>query len=440
MSLPKTVYLVSLGCSKNRVDSELILAKLQSAGIAPVSDPREAELILVNTCGFIEPAKEESIDAIFEMARYKQTGACRQLVVTGCLTQRYGAALREEMPEVDAFVGVNEYPRLLEALRLAEDGARPLMTGRCADVLDGPRLQTTPSYTTYIRISDGCDNRCAYCAIPLIRGGYRSRPMDRILAEARALSDAGASEITLIAQDTSRYGSDFPDKTLRLPELLTEIDRMPGVHWLRVLYCYPDTVDERLLDTIATLPKACRYLDLPLQHASDAVLTRMNRRGTKRDIERLILACRARGILVRTTMMVGFPGETDAQFRELLDFVRWAQFGRLGAFTFSPEENTAAAEMDGAVPEPVKRQRLDQLMTLQQGISLSQNEARVGETCEVLVEGRSDGYVVGRSRLEAPEVDGRILFTAQSAPKPGTYCQVCLTRADAYDLFGKEAP
>ncbi|MEG2859047.1 MAG: 30S ribosomal protein S12 methylthiotransferase RimO [Clostridia bacterium] len=436
MNFPKTVGVVSLGCSKNRVDSEVLLGLLKARGIVPVSDPAQAELIVVNTCGFIEPAKEESIETIFEMAAYKKRGKCKLLLVTGCLTQRYPEALKAEMPEVDGFLGVAAYPRVMEAIEAACQGDRPLMVGECARFFESERVLTTPPYSAYVKISDGCDNRCAYCAIPLIRGAYHSRPYADILRECRALSDAGASELTLIAQDTSRYGNDFAEKKLLLPELLTQMNEMANLHWARVLYCYPDTVDEHLLDTIARLPKVCKYLDLPLQHFDGALLQKMNRRGSPALIRKLIEACRQRDILVRTTMIVGFPGESDAQFEALLDFVREARFARLGAFTYSPEEGTPACTMPDQIPEAVKQARLDQLMLLQQGISLETNEARVGTTCETLVEGFEEGHYVGRTALEAPEVDGSVLFTAKDALKPGQYVQVRLTGADAYDLKG----
>ena len=437
MNLPKTVGVISLGCSKNRVDSEMLLGQLQAEGIQPVSDPAQAELIVVNTCGFIQPAKEESIDAIFEMARYKETGCCKVLLVTGCLSQRYPQALYDEMPEVDGFLGVANYGRVMEAVRSACAGQRPLLTGEGERFLHCGRVLTTPPYSAYVKISDGCDNRCAYCAIPLIRGSYRSRPYEDILGECRRLIRGGVSEITLIAQDTSRYGSDFPEKKLLLPDMLRAIDAMEGIHWVRVLYCYPDTVDQRLLDTIAALPHACKYLDLPLQHIHGDLLKRMNRRGSPEYIRQLIQMCRQRDILVRTTMILGFPGETDAQFQELLSFVKEARFARLGAFTFSPEEGTPAAEMPHQVPEAVKRTRLDQLMLLQQEISLELNQARVGSSCQVLVEGFQDGRYVGRSSLEAPEVDGVVAFTARQKLTPGQYVSVRITGADAYDLYGE---
>ncbi len=439
MKFPKTVGVVSLGCSKNRVDSEVLLGLLSEKGVAPVADPRDAELIVVNTCGFIEPAKEESIEAIFEMAELKKEGSCKLLFVTGCLSQRYPDQLRDEIPEVDGFMGVHEYPRLIEAVERACAGEKPLLTSHKSRFFESPRVLTTPSYTAYVKISDGCDNRCAYCAIPLIRGSYHSRPHAEIVRECACLSKGGARELTLIAQDTSRYGNDFPEGKLLLPELMREVAAMGEVHWLRVLYCYPDTVTEALLDVIAQTPKIAPYLDLPLQHINARLLKAMNRRGTPEEIKKLLAACRARGIAVRTTMIVGFPGETDEEFEELLAFVREARFTRLGAFAYSSEEGTVAAGMDVQVDEGVKRERLDRLMMLQQGISLSLNEERVGETYETLVEGYEDGHYVGRTIMEAPEVDGNVLFASRRDLKPGQWAQVKITAADAYDLIGEEA-
>jgi ribosomal protein S12 methylthiotransferase len=435
--MERTVGLVSLGCSKNRVDSEVMLGILTQNGYKVVGDPAQADVILVNTCGFIQSAKEESIDTILEMAQYKNGGRLKKLIVTGCLSQRYGQQLRDDMPEVDAILGVAEYQNLPEILEAAFRGERPLRTGECGRFLDTPRLLTTPSHSAYVKISDGCDNRCAYCAIPLIRGGYQSRPADPILKECRDLAENGSTELTLIAQDTSRYGCDLPGGP-DLSGLLEKISEIEGVHWLRALYCYPDTVDERLLGTISRLPKVCKYLDLPLQHISGDLLRKMNRRGSPELIRELIQDCRARGILVRTTFIVGFPGETDAQFEELLDFVRWARFDRMGAFTYSPEEGTTAAEMPDQIKEDIKQERLDRLMRLQQEISLERNQARVGETCEVLVESFENGRYTGRTRLEAPEVDGVIRVKARRTLKPGEYVQVKITSASRYDLSGEE--
>ncbi len=434
--MERTVGLVSLGCSKNRVDSEVMLGILTRRGYRVVANPEEADVILVNTCGFIQSAKEESIDAILDMARFKAGGRLKKLIVTGCLSQRYGREIREDMPEVDAVLGVAEYQNLPEILEEAFRGGRPLRTGECGRFFDSPRVLTTPAHSAYVKISDGCDNRCAYCAIPLIRGSYQSRPSESILRECRELAARGVTELTLIAQDTSRYGSDLTGE-MNLAGLLGKVSEIDGVHWLRALYCYPDTVTDGLLDAIAGLDKVCAYLDLPLQHISGEVLRRMNRRGSPDLIRDRIAACRARGILLRTTFIVGFPGETEAQFEELLDFVRWARFDRLGAFAYSPEEGTAAAEMPGQIDEAVKTDRLDRLMRLQQRISLEINRARVGETCEVLVESFESGRYLGRSRLEAPEVDGVIRFRSRRRLLPGEYVPVKITGASEYDLDGE---
>ena len=436
----KKVGLVSLGCAKNRVDSENLLGMLRARGMEIVADPAEADAIFVNTCGFIESAKEESIDAIFEMAQYKKTGRLKRLFVTGCLSQRYPDALLDEIPEIDGIMGVADYARLDEMLADAESGHRPCYTANGARFLKTPRVLTTPPFSAYVKISDGCDNRCAYCAIPLIRGGYASRPFDDIVAECRRLAEDGVTELTLIAQDTSRYGCDLGDGNYLLPELLEAVNAIDGVHWVRVLYCYPDSTDDRLLDAIANLPKVAPYLDLPLQHIDDNLLKRMNRRGSADWIKSRIAECRKRGILVRTTMIVGFPGETDAQFQTLLDFVREAKFERLGAFTYSAEEGTPAARMPDQIPEEVKNARLDQLMMLQQAISMDFNESRVGTTCEVLVEGFDEetGRFYGRSILDAPESDGCIWLEGGDY-SPGEYVSVAITGAEAYDLTGRRA-
>ena len=436
----KKVGLVSLGCAKNRVDSENLLGMLRARGMEIVADPAEADAIFVNTCGFIESAKEESIDAIFEMAQYKKTGRLKRLFVTGCLSQRYPDALLDEIPEIDGIMGVADYARLDEMLADAESGHRPCYTANGARFLKTPRVLTTPPFSAYVKISDGCDNRCAYCAIPLIRGGYASRPFDDIVAECRRLAEDGVTELTLIAQDTSRYGCDLGDGHYLLPELLEAVSAIDGVHWVRVLYCYPDSTDDRLLDAIANLPKVAPYLDLPLQHIDDNLLKRMNRRGSADWIKSRIAECRKRGILVRTTMIVGFPGETDAQFQTLLDFVREAKFERLGAFTYSAEEGTPAARMPDQIPEETKNARLDQLMMLQQAISMDFNESRVGTTCEVLVEGFDEetGRFYGRSILEAPESDGCI-WLEDADLTPGEYIPVAITGAEAYDLTGRRA-
>ena len=441
----KKVGMVSLGCAKNRVDSENMLGMLRQKGFEIVSDPAEADVLFVNTCGFIESAKEESIDAIFEMAQYKKGRPGVKLFVTGCLAQRYPQALMSEIPEIDGLLGVAEYSRLFEMMDAAQKGDKPCYTANGARFLNTPRVLTTPGYSAYVKISDGCDNRCTYCAIPLIRGGYSSRPFEDIVAECEKLAGEGVTEITLIAQDTSRYGCDLGDGHYMLPELLEAVSAIEGIHWVRVLYCYPDSTEDRLLDAIRDLPKVAPYLDLPLQHIDDELLKRMNRRGSADWIKSRIAECRKRGILLRTTMIVGFPGETDEQFQTLLDFVKEARFERLGAFTYSPEEGTAAAKMPGQIDEAVKNERMDQLMMLQQGISMEVNEARIGSECEVLVDGFDEetGRFYGRSLLEAPESDGCIWLNVNPGLNgsgdltPGQYVNVRITGADAYDLEGE---
>ena len=433
----KTVGLVSLGCSKNRVDSEMLLGQLRERGYQIVDDPKEAEIIIVNTCGFIQSAKEESIDTLLEMAEYKQTGRLKLLLATGCLAQRYGEELREALGEADGFMGVADYKRIFEVIDEAQKGERPLAIGEGDRFYKSDRVLTTPPYSAYVKISDGCDNRCTYCAIPLIRGRYRSRPYDDIVEECRDLAKKGVTEVTLIAQDTSRYGIDFEGKPLLLKNLLADVSAIEGIHWVRVLYCYPDTVNDELLDAIASLPKCAKYLDLPLQHINDRLLKAMNRRGDSQMIKRLLSGCRQRGIIVRTTMIVGFPGETEEEFEELLDFVKETRFDRLGAFAYSPEENTPAAAMPDQIDEAVKQERLDRLMLLQQEISAEVMQARVGETDEVLVEGFRHGRYYGRSLMEAPEVDGKVLFTSQKKLRPGEYVTVHITGASEYDLNGE---
>ncbi|MDO4740792.1 MAG: 30S ribosomal protein S12 methylthiotransferase RimO [Eubacteriales bacterium] len=437
--MPKTIGMVSLGCAKNRVDSENMLGILRKAGYKLTNRPDKADVVVINTCGFIESAKEEAISTILEYVGMKaDQGMPRQVLVTGCLVQRYGEELKKELPEVDGFMGVAEYDRLLETLGEMDEEKRPLHAQQKLHFTEFPRVLTTPPWTAYVKISDGCDNKCTYCAIPLIRGAYRSRSYEAILNECRALAAGGVKEITLIAQDTSRYGNDFPGGKTMLAQLLRDVNAIDGVEWVRVLYCYPDTVDEELLDTIAELPKVCNYLDLPLQHINADILRRMNRRGSPEHIRKVLEMCRERGITTRTTFIVGFPGETEAQFEELLDFVKEARFARMGAFPYSPEDGTAAAEMAGQLDEETKQARFDRIMTAQQAISRSVQRERLGKTYQVLVEGRDlRGRYTGRSMLEAPEVDGVIRFTSESELTAGSFAEVSILAAKAYDLIGE---
>ncbi len=428
------VGLVSLGCVKNQVDAEQMLSLLLGEGYEFTADASEAEVILVNTCGFIQSAKEESIEAILDMARMKQEGRCRVLCVTGCLAQRYEKELLAEIPEIDCLLGIDGQDRLPRMIAESLAGARPHDVSREKKFLECGRVLLTPPYTAYVKTGDGCDNRCTFCAIPLIRGGYRSRPREAILSEMRTLAAKGAKEQILIAQDTTRYGIDTGDS---LAALLREAVKTEGLEWLRVLYMYPDEVTDELLETMAALPKVAPYLDLPLQHASMRLLPRMNRRGNTETSRRLLKKARDMGFCLRTTFIVGFPGETEEDFEELMDFTREMAFDRMGAFAYSPEEGTKAAAMPDQVPEEVKQERLDRLMRLQAGISLSRNRLRVGTAARVLVTGRErDGYV-GRSILEAPDADGVIRFRSAKPVAEGTFVNVRLTDADEYDLYGE---
>lgn len=444
MTAPLKVGMISLGCNKNRVDSETALGLLADHGYTFTGDPAQADILMVNTCGFIESAKEESIDTIFEMAQYKQTGKCRLLVVTGCLAQRYEEALKAEIPEIDLLMGVNQYKELPAAIERALKGEK---RSYCADdnsYYAHDRVLTTPFYTAYTRIGEGCSNRCTFCAIPLIRGAYRSRPEEDVLREIEQLAKQGVREHILVAQDTTRFGTDRSPAGstgghTTLPELMKKAAAIDGVDWLRVLYCYPDETDDRLLDVIANTPNICKYLDLPIQHVNDTVLKRMHRRGNKADILRCIRGARERGLTLRTSIIVGFPGETEEQFQELLDVLGEAEFDRLGAFTYSPEEDTPAARMPEQIPEEIKQERLDRLMTMQSAISLKRNQARIGTTEKVLVtDVAPGGKALGRSHREAPETDGEILFTCGGKlPEIGSFVDVKLTQADTYDLMGE---
>lgn len=429
----KNVGVISLGCAKNQVDTERMLGLLVSRGASIVSDPAEADILIVNTCGFIEPAKQEAIDTILEMAQYKRpAGRCETLVVTGCLSERYREELRQAMPEIDILLGVREYEKLPALLHLGDAEKAPLACG-------SPRILTTPFYSAYLRISDGCDNRCTYCAIPLIRGGLKSEPVDALVDEAKRLADGGVTELTVIAQDTSGYGVDTCGRPMLIP-LLNELDRIDALRWIRVLYTYPDTVTPALIDCFAASRRIVPYLDMPLQHISDSVLRRMHRRGSRRHIESVLdyLRVNAPGFILRTTMMVGFPGETDADFRELLQFLKDYPFDRLGAFTFSPEEGTDAADLPDQVPEEVRQTRYDALMELQQGIAEERSRRRLGTVTDVLLEGEENGYAFGRSFAEAPDVDGRILIPATGGVVPiGEYVKVRLTGVDEYDMIGE---
>jgi ribosomal protein S12 methylthiotransferase len=427
-----TVGVVSLGCAKNQVDTERMLGILAASGHTITNDPSRADVIVVNTCGFIESAKQESIDAVLEMAQYKRSGACRKLVVTGCLSERYRAEVAEAMPEIDILLGVREYEKLPRLLGGQEDAPR------CGP--GSARILITPPYSAYLRIADGCDNRCAYCAIPLIRGNLVSEPIEELTDEAKRLADGGVTELTLIAQDTSGYGIDRYGKPM-LAELLGRLERIDAIHWLRVLYTYPDTVTPALIDRFRDSQKIAAYLDMPLQHTEDEMLRRMRRRGDRTHIERVLdyVEKHAPAFMLRTTLMVGFPGETEDLFQRMLRFLSDHPFDRVGAFAYSPEEGTAAAAMPDQVPEVIKQERLERLMETQRSISRERNERRVGSMTEVLVEGFDGAHAYGRSYAEAPDVDGKVYLEGAGKLPAGGYVQARLTRAEEYDMTGELA-
>ena len=427
-----TIGAVSLGCSKNQVDTETALGLLRDKGFLFTQN------LFINTCGFIDAAKEESVNTILEMAEYKKTGRCKLLVVTGCLAQRYEQDLMTEIPEIDLLLGVNQYRSMPDLIEKAMEGNK---IHSCQDDLsyfEHDRLLTTPFYSAYVRIGEGCSNRCTFCAIPLIRGPYRSRDEKAILQEVSQLSERGVKEYILIAQDTTRWGTDTGGSS-RLPSLMRKISKIPGVEWLRVLYCYPDETNEELLDLLSGTPHICPYLDIPIQHINNQMLKQMHRLGTKEDILRCIKGAKERGLTLRTTVMTGFPGETDDQFHELLDFIQETEFDRLGAFAFSCEEGTAAARMKNQIPDEIKQERLDRLMKIQNEISLKKNQKRVGSVEKIIVTDINEkGMGLGRSSREVPDIDGEILFHLENnKPDIGSFVNVRLTGAKSYDLTGE---
>ncbi len=428
------IHVVSLGCEKNRVDTEHMLGLLAGSNAAVVDDPVDADVIIVNTCGFINDAKQESIDTILEMAQYKQSG-CSALIVTGCLAQRYADELADELPEVDAFLGVSSYTRLLDAIQSALSGKRYVSCERVDEDLTA-RVLTTPGHMAFVRISDGCENCCSYCAIPLIRGGLKSRPMENILSEISDLKAAGVSEVILIAQDTTRYGEDLGRRML--PELVDRAAQIMQGGWLRVMYCYPDGITDELIDVMLKHDNVCKYLDVPVQHFSDSVLLRMNRRNTRESSVALVKRLRGLGFTLRTSLIVGFPGETQQDFDVLVDCVRELRFDRLGVFRYSPEEGTGAAALDNHVDEEVKQQRYDTVMALQKEISEQLCREQIGKTVRVIVDGRDEsGMLVGRTMNQAPEIDGVTYISAKKDLTAGSFHDVLITDASEYDLLGE---
>ena len=438
-----TVGMVSLGCAKNQVDGEVLMASLKNAGFLTVDDAALADIAIVNTCGFIESAKRESIEEILELAALKKEGKIKKLVITGCLSERYQKEMHQELPEADAVLGIGANGDIAPLLTkmMEENTYVESFPDKSRMPLCGDRELTTPSYFAYVKIAEGCDNRCSYCAIPLIRGGYRSRTMESIEEECKSLVANGAKELVLIAQDTSRYGIDLYGE-YSLAKLMRRLCRIDGLRWLRVLYCYPDSITDELLDTMAQEEKIVKYIDLPLQHASGPILKAMNRRGDRQSLTALMNKIRERvpGVVLRTTLITGFPGETEEDFTELAEFVKDVKFQRLGCFAYSQEEGTPAAELPGQLDEEVKAHRAELIMDRQMEIMERQGMELIGKTLEVLVEGY-DRYAecwFGRSWRDAPDVDGKIFFTTGGKrPRLGSFVQVMVEDCMDCDLTGR---
>lgn len=435
------IGMVSLGCAKNQTDAETMLAILQDDGYNIVNDPETADIIIVNTCGFIDPAKQESINAILEMAEYKTDGQCKLLISTGCLAERYSEDIKTELPEVDAILGTGDYDKISEVIKSAfESDKMPVITDNIdrTPECELPRILLTPPYSAYLKIADGCDNNCTYCAIPKIRGHFRSRKSEDIIREAKQLAENGVKELIVIAQDTTRYGKDIGTSLANLLDELAEID---GIEWIRVHYYYTEAITKELIDTMAKHDKICNYIDMPIQHADNYILKRMARRTTVEEIEEKISYMRKtlKNCYIRTSIIVGFPGETDEHFNNLYEFTKRTRFDRMGVFTYSQEEGTAAADFADQVAEDIKAERYDKLMSLQQEISLELNQAKIGTTLEVIVEGYDeDNYLFyGRSRGDSIDVDGKVYFGTEDEVMPGDIINVKILDASEYDLTGQ---
>lgn len=432
------VFIDTLGCPKNFNDTQTAKGFLEGVGYETVQDPENADAIIINTCGFINDAKKESIERIFDYCAYKEAG--KKIIVSGCLSQRYGDELFEEMPEVDCFLGVNEYERLPEILKTLDSRSKHI-TNSYADVL--PRMcrkLDDNCFSSTVKIAEGCNNRCAYCVIPSIRGGYRSKTIEDILEETKQLAAAGCKELILIAQDVTNYGVDLYGEYM-LPELLKKLCRIDGIEWIRLMYCYEDRITDELIEVMAEEPKICKYIDIPIQHSSDDVLKAMLRRSTGESIRNTIARLKARipDIHIRTTLIVGFPGETDEDYEKLLEFVEEMRFARLGVFAYSQEENTVAGEMQDQIDEEIKEERLTGIMRAQLEISLESNKEKIGKTFKVLVEERDeDGSYIGRTEFDAPEIDNSVLFTSHRQLNAGDFVDVLIEDAFDYDLVGTE--
>ena len=433
------VGMISLGCPKNQVDGEALLAKLAQAGYQIVNEIENSDVMIVNTCGFIEDAKREAIDTILEVAQYKEAGLISAIVVTGCLAERYQDEILKEMPEVDAVIGIGANSDIVKVCDKALCGIKTSnFPNKCYLPLDGERMLSTPPHWAYLKIAEGCDNRCAYCAIPGIRGDFRSRTIESVVDEAKSLVNRGVKEIILVAQDTTKYGQDLYGE-YSLDKLLKELVKIDGLEWIRLFYCYPQRITDSLIDVIANEDKVCKYIDIPLQHSDATVLKNMNRVGDGNDYRVLLNKMREAipGLALRTTFMVGFPGETDEQFENLCEFVKDMKFDKMGCFTFSPEEDTPAFDMENQIDEDVKKRRQEVLMNAQFFITEASNKGRVGNVYKVIVDSFADGKYTGRSYMDSPEIDSGIIFTSNKKLNIGDFVDVKITDFDGYDLIGE---
>ncbi len=435
------VAMVSLGCSKNLVDSERMLYKLRAHGYELVTEFGESDVAVVNTCGFIQSAKEEAIETVLEIARLKDEGTVKKLIMTGCLTERYQKECAEEFPEADAVIGIGDNKDIVDILDRVLKGERVVrFSSKKEAELTGERIISTLPFFSYLKISEGCSNCCTYCAIPMIRGGFRSVPMEELLSEARSLAENGVTELNVIAQDTTRYGEDLYGEN-RLPQLLTELCRIDGLRWIRVLYCYPERITDELLDVMAREEKIVKYIDMPIQHCDDAILKRMNRKSTEAQIREVVAKMREKmpDITIRTTLITGFPGETDEQFDRLAEFVQEMEFDRLGCFAYSQEDGTKAADFPDQVDEDVRAHRADIIMEQQMEISARHNEMQLGKVKTAVVEG-FDKWAecwFGRTAADAPDIDGKVFFSSEKPLKMGEYVKLRIVDTLDYDLLGE---
>ena len=441
--MEKKIYFVSLGCDKNLVDSEVMLGLLKSRGYVMTNAAEDADVIIINTCGFIRDAQDESVETLLEMAELKKSGSCKVLVAAGCLAQRYQQDILDEIPEIDAVIGTSSYDEICRIVDEALEGRRQKLFKDLSllPVTDAPRVTSVGSYSSYLKIAEGCSKHCTYCIIPSLRGPYRSYPMDYLLEQARYLAAQGTRELNIVAQETTVYGMDLEGRKM-LPELLEALCGIEGIEWIRLLYCYPEEIDDALIDVIRRQPKICHYLDMPIQHCNDRLLRLMGRRTNKAELTETVEKLRAAipDIALRTTLIAGFPGETDEEHEEMADFVRQMRFDRLGVFEYSREDGTPAADMEGQIADEVKAERASRLMQIQQEVVFESNEAMIGRTLPVMIDGYlpEEDIYVGRTYRDTQEIDGSVYVYALGEHMSGDLIDVRISEADFYDLIGDE--